>query len=493
LNQTDDSLCGEVRKCPFCGEEILVPIPGIYPGMKLGDFIVEKQLGVGGMGEVWLAKQEKLDRHVALKILSPKYTSNRDFVERFLNEVRNTAKLEHPNIVTAFHAGVENNIYYMAISYIRGETVFDKIKDGIPLSEKDSLEIIKSIASALDYAWNEYRILHRDIKPSNIMIDKNFTAKLMDMGISKKLDEESSLTMAGMMIGTPYYVSPEQALGVKDLDFRSDIYSLGATLYHMVTGTVPYDADTAMGIVTKHLSEPLPDPKSYNPLISEQTVSLIKIMMAKDKNDRPASWKALIVDIERVLDGQFPLTPLPCVGKTNIAISPSNAVTEAISPQIKKEVSADKKNISKEDSADYLTVPKKTEKRKNHILLWIFLAFFFSFLCFVLIGAIFIGYRYFKTESQKRKDLLPTEILPKHKDLKLSIEAKDDEGGSSEENLPVKTTEMKSEEKISVTKEKSFEETPGQKQDLTLSVENQEKGTESKKSPSTEERSRPNW
>jgi len=495
LNQTDDSLCGEIKKCPFCGEESLVPIPGVYPGMKIGDFIVEKQLGVGGMGEVWLAKQEKLDRHVALKILSPKYTSNRDFVERFLNEVRNTAKLEHPNIVTAFHAGVENNIYYMAISYIRGETVFDKIKDGVPLSEQESLKIVKSIASALDYAWSEYKILHRDIKPSNIMLDKNSVPKLMDMGISKSLDQESSLTMAGMMIGTPYYVSPEQALGQKDIDFRADIYSLGATLYHMVTGTVPYDADTAMGIVSKHISEPLPDPKNYNPLISEQTVSLIKIMMAKDKNDRPSSWKALIKDVERVLNGEFPITPLPLADKTIIANSAANEATE-LTPfaEIQKQRHTLKKDELKDSCNDLTISGEVREKKKSHTLLWISLAVLFSFLFFVFVIAAFVGYRYIKAYNQKRKDVLPTEILPKHKNSALPINTQDDkvESDTPTFSLPEKVSEMKPEEKNSIT-QKDLKANLKQNQDSSLSLEEQEKTTDDKRNQTTEDRIRPNW
>lgn len=509
--KTDDSLVGEEFKCPSCGGQYRLAIPGVYAGMNLGGFIVERQLGVGGMGEVWLARQEKLDRHVALKILSPKYTSNAAFVERFTSEVRNTAKLEHPNIVTAFHAGVENGIYYMAISYICGETVFDRIKDGSPMSEKESLEIVKAVAAALDYAWSENKILHRDIKPSNIMLDKKSVPKLMDMGIAKSLDEESSLTMTGMMIGTPYYVSPEQAIGAKDIDFRADIYSLGATLYHMVTGNVPYDASTAMAIISKHLSEPLPDPRNYNGTLSEQIVSLIKIMMAKNKNDRQKSWMTVIEDIDRVLQGKFPLTPVPESNKTAVApyavenspateISPTSVTTSySKSHSQTKDVVSSSANRS--SLADENTKKDTESKRKKPNVFLLFLLFFilFVFLCITSVGA-FLAYRYYSKNSEKRKNKLPTEIIVKPKNESVLVnpektqDLKSDDAAKIYEQSPlIPTEEEKSLKKIPEQQQVSAEKIDDGKENQTkspLELPIIEPESQEKKSP---ERPRPNW
>lgn len=309
--EADPSMAGGTAECPGCNSIILIPMPGIDKGMVVHGFKLEEKLGTGGMGEVWRAHHTTMGRNVALKILSPGLTHNKEFVERFMAEVRNSAKMEHPNIVTAFDAGVEKGIYFLATSYIDGVELGNLLKAEKVFPEKKALKIVRDIACALQYAWEECKILHRDIKPSNIMIDKKGNARLLDLGIAKSLSEDSGLTISGMIVGTPYYMSPEQALSKPNQDFRADLYSLGATLFHMVTGQVPFDGETAVGILTKHITESLPSPKLINPAISQGCCSLIEIMMAKNKSDRYESWDLCISDIDRVMGGQLPATPTP--------------------------------------------------------------------------------------------------------------------------------------------------------------------------------------
>jgi serine/threonine-protein kinase len=312
--EADENAGGGVAACPNCNATVVVPMPGIKAGMRIAGYRVERRLGMGGMGEVWLATQTAMKRKVALKILSPALTSDAEFVERFLKEVELAAKLEHQNIVTAFDAGVEGRIHYLVMSYVDGDLLDDLLTIDKQIPERKALGIARGVAEGLRYAWEEYHILHRDIKPANIMLDGRGTPKLMDMGISKSLSEDKSLTMTGMIIGTPYYMSPEQARADADVDYRSDIYALGATLYHLVTSAVPYDATTAMGILTKHITEAFPPPQQKNPEISDACAVLLEVMMAKKPENRPKDWAAAIADIDLVLAGQFPRTTRPSAG-----------------------------------------------------------------------------------------------------------------------------------------------------------------------------------
>ena len=307
---SDDSLCGEITNCTECGADVLVPIPGLESGAVCGDFKLLERLGAGAMGEVWLAEQTSMERKVALKVLFPQLASDKRFVARFLKEAKNSAKLAHPNIVTAFHAGVDRGIYYLAISFVSGDTIESALDKAQVYEEKEALRIIRDIALALEYAWGEFKILHRDIKPANIIIDKKGVPMLLDMGISKSLDEDSTLTMTGTVVGTPYYMSPEQAIASEDVDFRSDIYSLGTTLYHMLTGSVPFQAGTAMAIIMRHLHDDLPPSRERNSEITENCDILLNVMMAKKREQRPQSWTALVNDISEVMAGRPPLTPL---------------------------------------------------------------------------------------------------------------------------------------------------------------------------------------
>ena len=229
---------GNMNKCPVCRSELRVPDSRISSGIQLSNFVLQKRIGMGGMGEVWLAEQLPMGRLVALKIIKEKLNEDPSFLKRFAREIKNSGRLNHPNIATAYLAGSDNNIQYMAMEYIEGHTLDARIKIG-PLSEEKALEIVNEIAHGLDYAWNSFKMIHRDIKPSNIIISNDGTVKLLDMGIARSLIETQLTTLAtstGEVMGTPHYMSPEQAQSQKDIDCRTDIYSLGIVLHEMLTG-----------------------------------------------------------------------------------------------------------------------------------------------------------------------------------------------------------------------------------------------------------------
>ena len=314
--EADETVGGSHAQCPRCSGIVLIPRFGIQVGTTVGGYRIARKLGVGGMGEVWLAEQTAMGRAVALKILSPAMTADPEFVQRFVHEVQTVAKLEHPNIATAFDAGNDGDIHYLAVSYVDGDQVGNLLKRDKVVPEKDALPIVRGVAEALKYAWDKFRMLHRDIKPANIMLTSDGVPKLMDMGISKTMAEDVQLTMAGHIVGTPHYMSPEQARADSGIDFRADIYSLGATLYHMVTGTLPFGGKTAMAVLTRHITEPLESPRKRNPGVTQGCSALIEAMMAKDPVDRPGSWEDVLQDIDRVLKGLMPASRRPPTGQS---------------------------------------------------------------------------------------------------------------------------------------------------------------------------------
>ena len=267
----------------------------------VGDYTLIKPIGIGGMGEVFLAEQKSMQRIVALKILLPALVNNKSSLERFFREVRTLAKIEHPNIAQAIEAGIEDDICYFSMMYIKGEDLSAVIKRKKKLDEVPALKIIRDVAATLDYAWQKHKLIHRDVKPSNIMLTSEGTVKLLDLGISKiyGIDEEE-LTQRGVMVGSPYYVSPEQAKG-DDVDFHADMYSLGATFYQMVTGQPPFDAETTLGIVSRHLCDPVPDPRMINENISERTALLIMKMLEKKRYDRFSDWQKVIDECNDII------------------------------------------------------------------------------------------------------------------------------------------------------------------------------------------------
>ncbi len=303
----DAAMIGRIVQCPGCRHAVKVPRDLVRKGTVLGDYVLERLLGRGGMGEVWLATQSSVGRKVALKILSPALSGNEEFTARFLNEIKMTAKLDHPGIVSAYEAGCDGGFYFLATSYVEGVTLEAKIAETKGLREKEALEIARKVAEALRYAWERHRMLHRDVKPSNIMLDKAGGVKLMDMGISKSVKDRSSITITGAILGTPSYMSPEQARGEKELDCRTDIYSLGASLYHMLTGKLPYGETNAMATFARVLLDQATSIRKFNPRISPACESLVKRMMAKDKARRHRDWQELLAELGGLLDGGIPL------------------------------------------------------------------------------------------------------------------------------------------------------------------------------------------
>ena len=296
-----DDLIGHEVTCPGCKRKVKIPAPNYNLGTKVNSFVLEQWLGKGAMGEVHLARQVGIDRLVAIKIIPRENLSDEEDRLRFVQEAKNLAKLNHPNIVTAIEAGEFEGGAYLAMSYIEGITVEDKINQEGKLTEREALRVCDSIADALEHAWNDCKIIHRDLKPANFMIDSKGNFHLMDMGIAKNMDNDMAITAVGIVMGTPYYMSPEQARGRKDLDFRSDIYSLGATLYHMVTGHPPFEGkDSSTQVMSIKLHDTPEDPKKYNPKLSREICKLISIMMATEPKKRPSSWNEVKNLIKKV-------------------------------------------------------------------------------------------------------------------------------------------------------------------------------------------------
>jgi len=295
---------GTEAACPKCGTVVTVPHKGVGPGATVGGFRIDKLLGRGGMGEVYLARQLSLNRMVALKILPIRLNLDQDMVDRFLNEMRLLAQLQSPNIVTAFEAGDDSGVLYLAMALVKGESLHKRLSDNGKLPEEEALEITGKLASALQYAWNKQRLLHRDVKPSNVLMDKPGEPKLVDFGLAKRLsDTVVSSTTSGKIFGTPNYMSPEQVDGAVEPDCRTDIYSLGATLYHMLTGQIPFAADTVTETLRKQAVEQLPDPRSYSPGLSDGCIKLMEKMLARDRNARYQKWDELLEDLNRVRQG----------------------------------------------------------------------------------------------------------------------------------------------------------------------------------------------
>ena len=268
---------------------------------QLGSFDLERKVGQGGMGEVWLARQRSLDRLVAVKVLPRSLASQESFLERFQREARAAASLKHPHVIQVYEFGIEDGTPYFAMEYVEGEDLQQVMRRERYVNLREAVEVVRDVASALEAAHAK-GIIHRDIKPSNVMIDRDGIVKVMDFGLAKATaSDDANLTNAGLIMGTPNYLSPEQGRG-DPLDSRSDLYSLGVVFYELLAGKLPFRADTPAGLIFKHVYEPPPDLLEQRPDLPPFLVEVCNRLLCKDRDERYPNAAEVLADLDEFLD-----------------------------------------------------------------------------------------------------------------------------------------------------------------------------------------------
>jgi eukaryotic-like serine/threonine-protein kinase len=265
-------------------------------------------LGEGGLGSVFKARQVSMNRLVALKVLHIQWINDEEFRKRFVLEARIVGKLSHQNLIQVYDVGRQGEYYYFSMEYVDGRTVEDMIRES-PRRQMEigrAVELLLQVARAINY-YKDFDIVHRDIKPSNIMVTRAGLVKLGDFGFVKsRLDKE--LGYEGMVLGTPDYIAPEQAMGKDNVDYRADVYSLGATFYHMLTGRPMFEG-TPSRVMLAHTRDPMPDPRAYRPSLTEDVTVVLRRMLAKDPNQRYSNINNLFADLESLRETHTPKAP----------------------------------------------------------------------------------------------------------------------------------------------------------------------------------------
>jgi serine/threonine protein kinase len=356
-------------------------------GKEIGKYRITERIGRGGMADVYLGIHTHLDRKVAIKVLHSFLLEGGDFIERFKREAKAVASLRHPNIVQVYDFDIQDDIIIMVMEYIDGtnlqQLLADLEKKGKRLPIKQIGSIINDIAGALDYAHSQ-GMLHRDVKPSNILIDKDGKAYLTDFGIAKIVGDHK-LTATGTLMGTPAYMSPEQGRG-EDLTEESDIYSLGIVAFEMLTGRVPFDAKTPIGIVQKQISEPVPDISSLVDGVPVTAQEVINKALAKTPKGRYTTAEELVGALKLALQAlesieSIPMTPVPTASKgyeesfsaPTVAMSEAPAADEFDKPTVQmQESKKPKKQVeaSPPESKPPEETPAAVQKLKRKIPLW---------------------------------------------------------------------------------------------------------------------------
>jgi len=343
---------------------------------EIPGYTIIEDIGVGGWAVVWKAHQLSLDRIVAIKILRSQYSSSEKEVESFVREARSIAKLKHPNIVQIYDVGQHESHFFFVMEFINGSTALKILRDEGPIPQKKCLKIALSVAEALSYGWDKQKMIHLDVKPENIMIDEDGTVKISDLGLAR-ISDPSQVNDEGEteIAGTPNYMSPEQVQGAH-LDFRSDMYSLGATLYHMVTGSLPFGDYEYPHNLTGHIESFIPNPRDINPSISIGMANLISRLMMKNPDDRYPSWNHLIKDMKHLLS-------------RGVLISKKRSSSAVSTVDIPTFVTPDAAptKLAKEEIPSYVSVPA-----------WIILFLWLMFHTFENLKSL----RYLAQESQQR-------------------------------------------------------------------------------------------
>lgn len=285
--------------------------------LHLTGFELIEKIGEGGMGQVWKARQISLDRIVAIKLLPPRVSHDPESVRLIIKEARTAAKLKHPGIVQVYDSGEQEGSFFFVMEFVNGYTVGQWISRKKMLDAKDALVVVESVATALDYAWHQAGLIHCDLKPENIMVDRDGTIKVADLGLSLTKDSQVAED-SDEVAGTPGYISPEQVTGLTPLDCRTDIYALGCCLYQMVTGRRPFVELTDQQAMEAQVTMQIPDPRDVVPRLPHQLCALIERMLVKDREHRIKDWASVVADIHRVQKGMMPHGRTPDEGASTM-------------------------------------------------------------------------------------------------------------------------------------------------------------------------------
>ncbi len=287
--------------------------------VRLGGFEILDKIGEGGMGTVYRARQTSLNRIVAVKFLSPRLAADAEYIEGFRREAQAAARLQHPNIVSVIDAGEDGGLYFYAMEIVGGKTLFRWVQRDGALTEPTVIGIGVCAASGLKHAWDKEKLIHRDLKPDNVMVDTDGNVKLCDLGLAKTVGEHSPSD--GYIFGTPQYMSPEQARAEAGIDLRTDIYSLGMTLYYALTAQSPFHGGAPTEVMKRHLNGQLPDPREFAPKASLHFCRVLEKMTAKPIAERYQNWNEVLRDFELATNGQPPLRKPPPSGISTIRVS----------------------------------------------------------------------------------------------------------------------------------------------------------------------------
>ena len=273
---------------------------------------LESLLGRGGTATVYKGRQLSTGREVAVKVLNADFARTQEDVDRFVNEARACARFRHSNIVRVYDAGCRDGIYYFVMELVKGYTFAEYLQRKKSIAVDDVMVILESVTAALMYAWQKFRVVHCDLKPDNIMVNEDGTIKLMDLGISRSiLNARGGSSSAGDIMGTPSYMSPEQIYDEPDIDCRADIYALGATAYHLLTGIPLFPGHTVQEVVDAQIGKNFArDPRILQPAVPRSLALMLNRMLAKDRALRYPDWETLAADIERLYNG-LPLLATP--------------------------------------------------------------------------------------------------------------------------------------------------------------------------------------